>query len=178
MTSQKWSKHQKTRSNLHLPNILFGSQRHPRCRRKSLAPRVYRISISQTLKTRGLGHLQNSKDSLVPKVNMLKNVEQLRRNSKVSRPRTPVSWAIAMQQIQGAKLPATQERLPNVQSGQSDNFSTKILRIQAAPAARRLFATTGPKISPSVGSTTVTASTDYSARRHLWSQQSRYSFGN
>ena len=86
------------RSNLHLPNIhwdldkceqsnqsLFGSPRHPRCRRTSLAPRVYCISM----------------------------------------------------------------------------------RIQAAPAARRLFATTGPKISPSVGSTTVTASTDYSARRHL-----------
>ena len=115
---------------------------------RSLAPRFYRISISQTLKTRGLGRLQNLEDSLVPTVDTLglwKNIEQLRRNSKVSRPRTPVSWAIAMQQIQGAKLPATKERLPNVQSGQSDNFSTKMLRIQAAPAACRLFCRHRPK---------------------------------
>ena len=45
------------------------SQRDPTSRcRKSLAPRSYRISKS---KTRGLGHLQNSKDSLLPKVDML-----------------------------------------------------------------------------------------------------------
>ena len=44
-------------------------QRDPTSRcRKSLAPRSYRISKS---KTRGLGHLQNSKDSLIPKVDML-----------------------------------------------------------------------------------------------------------
>ena len=44
-------------------------QRDPTSRcRQSLAPRSYRISKS---KTRGLGHLQNSKDSLIPKVDML-----------------------------------------------------------------------------------------------------------
>jgi hypothetical protein len=80
---------------------LFGSQRDPRCR-ESLAPRSYRISIS---KTRGLGDLQNSKDSLIPKVDMLglrKNVNTLEEILKmVHFPMTKISGTLESAQNNG-----------------------------------------------------------------------------